>query len=194
MTRILTAQPLTREAFSPYGQVLDMEGWDNHYPINAGRCERYHDLVTVDTAGTNARAILSIFKGTPYDLPLKLTMVERHPFGSQAFMPLQPRPYLVIVAQNTTNGPAEPEIFLAGPGQGVNYPRNLWHGVLTPLNEPQDFLVADRAGDEPNVEEFVFDEPYEVRLPLPEYPEFDEPSFGAKERRRVRAPKPLRNG
>ena len=87
MTSILTAHPLTRENFAPFGQVLDAREWRNHYPINNGKCERYHDLATVDAAGTNARVILSIFKGTPYDFPLKLSMVERHPFGSQAFMP-----------------------------------------------------------------------------------------------------------
>ena len=164
MSRILTARPLTREAFAPFGQVLDATDWPTHYPINAGKCERHHDMATAEIAGTNARVILSIFKATPYDLPLKLTMVERHPYGSQAFMPLQPRPYLVVVAHDTPDGPGEPHAFLASPGQGVNYPRNLWHGVLTPLGEPQDFLVVDRAGDEPNCEEFYFDAPYEVRL------------------------------
>ena len=51
------------------------------------------------------------------------------------------------------------------PGQGVNYPRNLWHGVLTPIGEPQDFLVVDRGGDGVNLEEHFFAEPYEIHLP-----------------------------
>lgn len=162
--KTLTAQPLTRENFAPYGQVIDPTDWPTHYPINAGKCERFHDIATVEATGTDARVIISIFKGTPYDLPLKLAMVERHPYGSQAFMPLQPRPWLVIVAHDTPDGPAEPDVFIAGPGQGVNYPKGLWHGVLTPFGEPQDFLVVDRAGVENNLEEFYFEQPFEVRL------------------------------
>ena len=143
----LVARPLTRSAFAPFGEVLDTEGWENHYPINAGKCERYHALAEADATGPNARVIVSVFKATPYAFPLKLTMVERHPLGSQAFMPLSPRPFLVVV------------------GQGVNYPRGRWHGVLTPIGEPQDFLVVDRAGDGNNLEEFYFEQPYEIVLP-----------------------------
>lgn len=161
----LVARPLTRAAFAPFGEVLDAEGWENHYPINAGKCERYHALSEVAATGPNARVILSVFKATPYAFPLKLTMVERHPFGSQAFMPLSPRPFLVVVAQDDGGRPAEPHAFVTRPGQGVNYPRGRWHGVLTPIGEPQDFLVVDRAGDGNNLEEFYFEQPYEIVLP-----------------------------
>jgi len=164
MSRIITAQPLTRESFAPFGDVIDTGG-DNHFPINGGRCERYHDLARVEAAGDDARVLMSIFKGTPYAFPLKLTMVERHPFGSQAFMPLSPRPFLVVVCLDGAEGPAEPHAFLTAPGQGVNYPRNLWHGVLTPIGEKQDFLVVDRGGGGINVEEFHFSHPYEIHLP-----------------------------
>lgn len=160
----LVARPLTRAAFAPFGEVLDAEGWENHYPINAGKCERYHALAAAEATGPNARTILSVFKATPYAFPLKLTMVERHPLGSQAFMPLSPRPFLVVVAQDDGGRPAEPRAFVTKPGQGVNYPRGRWHGVLTPIGEPQDFLVVDRAGDGTNLEEFHFEEPYEVVL------------------------------
>ncbi len=161
----LVAQPLTREAFAPYGDVIDAEGWQNHYPINAGRTERFHALATAEVAGPDARVIMSIARGSPYALPLTLSMVERHPLGSQAFVPLNSRPFLVVVAADGPNGPAEPRAFLASPGQGVNYPRSRWHGVLTAIGEPQDFLIVDRAGDGVNLEEFHFDEPYEIHLP-----------------------------
>lgn len=192
MNRI-TACPLTRDAFAPYGQVLDATDWPTHYPINSGKCERYQALATAEAIGTDASVILSIFKATPYELPLSLAMVERHPYGSQAFMPLQPRPWLVIIAPDTPSGPGEPLAFLASGTQGVNFPRGLWHGVLTPLRQPQDFLVIDRAGNEPNVEEFFFSQPYEVRLPEPDGPTFDEDRTGARPRR-VLTPRPLPNG
>ncbi|MBX3578807.1 MAG: ureidoglycolate lyase [Rhizobiaceae bacterium] len=164
MTRLITARPLTRENFAPFGDVIE-SGGAHHYPINGGRCERYHDLARVEAAGDHARVLISIFKGTPYDLPLRLSTVERHPLGSQAFMPLQPRPWLAIVCHDTPSGPGEPHAFIVAGHQGVNYPRNLWHAVLTPIGAPQDFLVVDRGGDGTNLEEFSFPEPYDIRLP-----------------------------
>ncbi|MDW6024950.1 ureidoglycolate lyase [Mesorhizobium sp. BAC0120] len=165
MTRIITARPLTREAFAPFGDVIDT-GTDNHYPINGGKAERFHALAAAEAEGPNARVLISIVKSRPYQLPLELAMVERHPLGSQAFVPLSPRPFLVVVCPDTQSGPGEPHAFLTQPGQGVNYRRNLWHGVLTPLGGPQDFLVVDRGGDGSNIEEHFFDQPYEIHLPV----------------------------
>ena len=162
--RIITAQPLTRVAFAPFGQVLDTD-CDTHFPINGGKCERYHDLCSVEIKGENPRVLMSIFKGTPYDFPLKLTMVERHPLGSQAFMPLSDRPFLVVVCKDEDGKPGTPHAVITAPGQGVNYPPNQWHGVLTPIGAPQDFVVVDRGGDGNNLEEYFFDEPFEIRLP-----------------------------
>lgn len=165
MTRTITAHPLTREAFAEFGDVIDADT-DNHFPINGGKAERYHALATAEAQGPNARVLISIVKGTPYEFPLVLTMVERHPLGSQAFMPLSPRPFVVIVAHDDRGRPGEPHAFITRPGQGVNYKRNLWHGVLTPIDEPQDFLVVDRGGEGSNLEEHFFAESYEVHLPV----------------------------
>lgn len=164
MNRIITAHPLTREAFAEFGDVIDTD-WPNQFPINGGKCIRYHDMARVEAEGPNGRVLISMTRGEPYELPLTLKMVERHPFGSQAFVPLSPAPFLVIVCADTDEGPGEPRAFLTVPGQGVNYRRNTWHGVLTPLGATQDFLVVDRGGDGGNLEEFFFDQPYEIYLP-----------------------------
>ncbi len=164
MTRIVIARPLTRESFAPFGDVIDFNA-ASHYPINGGRCERYHDLARVEAAGDNARVLINLFRGTPYEFPLKLGMVERHPLGSQAFVPLSQRPFVVIVCADTATGPGVPHAFLTAPGQGVNYPKNLWHGVLTPVGAPQDFVVVDRGGEGSNLEEFHFRDPFEIHLP-----------------------------
>jgi ureidoglycolate lyase len=163
MSRIVTAQPLTREAFAEFGDVLDTD-WPNHFPINGGMCERYHDLAPVEAEGPNARVLLSILRARPRDFPLTLAMVERHPFGSQAFMPLSPAPFLVVVCHDGPEGPGDPHAFVTAPGQGVSYPRNTWHGVLSPIGAPQDFLVVDRGGDGSNLEEHDFEVPFEIRL------------------------------
>ena len=164
MSRTITARPLTREAFAEFGDVIDTD-WANHYPINGGMTERYHDLAGIEVIGRNARVLISIFRGKPYAFPLELKLVERHPLGSQAFIPLGGRPYLVVVCHDTADGPGEPRAFVAGPSQGVNYPRNRWHAVLTPIGEPQDFLVVDRGGDGVNVGEHHFAEPWTIGLP-----------------------------
>jgi ureidoglycolate lyase len=164
MSKVLTAKPLTREDFAPFGDVIDASG-DNHYPINAGKTERYHALARPEATGPGGHVLISLAKATPYDVPLKLTMVERHPLGSQAFVPLSPRPFLVVVCHDENGVPGAPHAFVTETGQGVNYPRNLWHGVLTPIGEPQDFLIVDRGGEGNNLEEFHFPDPYEIHLP-----------------------------
>lgn len=157
--KTIKIQPLTRAAFAPFGDVIETDG-AHHYPINAGMCERYHDLARVETAGPNARQLISIFVGQPYALPLTLKMVERHPLGSQAFVPLSPEPFLVIVAADENGKPGIPRAFMTNGAQGVNYPINTWHGVLTPIGGEQRFLIVDRGGDGNNLEEFVFDEAF----------------------------------
>lgn len=161
--RVICAQPLSRDAFAEFGEVIDTD-WPNHFPINNGKCVRYDALATVDTVGAEALAVISIFRSNPYDLPYQLEMVERHPLGSQAFVPLTPRPFLVIVCPDEGGEPGEPRAFLTAPGQGVNYFRNTWHGVVTPIKAPQDFLVVDRRGPGNNLEEYRFEVPYTVRV------------------------------
>jgi ureidoglycolate lyase len=160
----IIAKPLTRANFQAYGDVIEMDG-ARHYPINGGKTTRFHDLAKIEATGPNARILVSLFRGQPYQIPLELSMVERHPFGSQAFYPLNGKPWLVIVAHNCDDGPMAPEAFLASGIQGVNYPRNQWHGVLTPLGEPQDFIVVDRGGDGNNLEEHHYDAPFKIMLP-----------------------------
>lgn len=162
--REVFARPLTRAAFEPFGDVLDTD-WHDHYPINGGLTERYNAMAEAEAAGPGGHVVMSIFRGRPYDFPLTLTMVERHPLGSQAFMPLSPAPFLVVVCNDDGDMPGQPQAFLTAPGQGVNYRRNVWHAVLTPIGQPQDFFVVDSGGQGDNLEEFFFDGPWQIHLP-----------------------------
>lgn len=164
MSGTIVAKPLTRENFAPFGDVIDAGG-DAHYPINGGMTERYHALARPEAIGPGGHVLISIARGQGYRFPLKLTMVERHPLGSQAFMPLSPRPFVVVVCLDEDGKPGKPHAFVTQPGQGVNYPRNLWHGILSPIEETQDFLIVDRGGAGVNLEEFFFPEHYEIHLP-----------------------------
>ena len=105
---------------------------------------------------------LSLFDATPRELPYELTMMERHPLGSQCFIPMAHVPFLVIVAQDVTGRPGHPQAFQTKPGQAINFHKNTWHGVLTPLHAPGLFAVLDRIGEGQNLEEFFFDTPYVV--------------------------------
>ena len=160
--REIEIRPLTSDAFAPFGEVIEMEGAHN-FPINAGKCTRYHDLANIETTGDKARPMISLLRGQPYPLPLELRMVERHPLGSQAFIPLGENPFLVVVAEETENGPGEPLAFRTRPGQGVNIGRNVWHGILTPLDGVSDFAVVDRGGEGVNLEEHFYEEPFLIR-------------------------------
>ncbi|WP_048646876.1 ureidoglycolate lyase [Nitratireductor soli] len=162
--RTLTAKPLTREAFASFGDVIEAEGAES-FLINNGNCRRFHDLAKVEATGDNARVLISLLRAKPYAEPVALTMVERHPLGSQAFIPLSPAPFLVVVCPDDNGVPGAPHVFLTRPGQGVNYARGTWHGVLTPLGAEQDFAVVDRGGDGNNLEEFFFPSPYQIALP-----------------------------
>lgn len=158
--RNISFVPLTRAIFAPFGQVIDTDGANSLIAVNAGRATRFHDIAQIETTGPAARAMISIFRGTPYTLPLSLTLVERHPLGSQAFIPLHDRPFLVIVAPDEDGVPGTPLAFRTAPRQGININRNIWHGVLTPLGETGNFLVVDRGGDGVNLEEYTYAQPW----------------------------------
>ncbi len=158
----IVIEPLTPEAFAVYGDVLDTQGAPDKI-INQGLCGRYHDRAALDFA--DGRAGISLFNAEPRTLPLTLDMVERHPEGSQAFLPMSEQPFLVIVAPDETGRPGLPRAFMTAPGQGVNYHRGTWHGVLTPLHAPGLFAVVDRIGDGANLEEYWFEALHRVVEP-----------------------------
>jgi len=160
MTHSLQAEPLAAAAFAPFGDVLEAHGAPDRL-INQGLCGRFHDRARLDF-GADGRAGLSIFDAQPRALPYLLEMMERHPDGSQAFIPMTAHPFLVIVASNAGGTPVNPRAFLTAPGQGVNLLRGTWHGVLTPLHAPGLFAVIDRIGPTPNLEEHRFAAPWTV--------------------------------
>tara|TARA_R110002049_G_scaffold23545_9_gene83585 strand:+ start:14121 stop:14612 length:492 start_codon:yes stop_codon:yes gene_type:complete len=159
MSRAVATRPLTAEDFAPFGDVLEARGAPEKV-INQGLCGRFHDRATLDFS--DGRAGVSVFDATPRTLPFSLDMMERHPQGSQAFIPMHQNPYLVVVAPDAAGKPGTPAAFLAAPGQGVNLHRNIWHGVCCPLAAPGLFAVVDRIGSGTNLEEHWFDDPWEV--------------------------------
>ena len=157
---VILIQTLTAKAFAPYGDVLEVSG-DPTVMINQGKCARYSDLAKLDFY--DGQAGISIFKSETAALPCQLGMVERHPDGSQAFIPMDNQPFMVVVADDQNGTPVNPQAFITTPGQAFNFYRNTWHGVLTPLHEPGIFAVIDRIGAGKNLEEYHFKTPYLIQ-------------------------------
>lgn len=169
----LKPRPLTAEAFAPFGDVIDTADRD-YFMINDGNTRRYHRLAEVDTGPADGRPIISIFRSGAYAYPFRIRMLERHPHGSQAFIPLHGEAFLVVVAPpGPEPDPNTIHAFIAQGNQGVNYHRGTWHHPVLAIKDQDEFLVVDRAGDLPNCDEHFFEESQEIRLlaasPYPEY-------------------------
>lgn len=158
----ITAEPLSADAFAPFGDVLEVRGAPDRV-INRGLCGRWHDVARLDF-GPGGRAGISMFLAEARTLPYRLDLLERHPEGSQAFLPMHGQDWLVIVAPDESGRPGTPRAFMAGGDQGVNFHRGTWHGVLTPLHDPGLFAVVDRIGEGANLEEYTLDPPMMVEI------------------------------
>jgi ureidoglycolate lyase len=146
---VLVAQPLTADAFAPFGEVFAVPGDGPGVAINGGTALRYDLPVTIETSAAAAR--LSFYRVQPARLPLRVQSLERHPLGSQAFVPLSGRPWLVVVAPaGDAPEPGGVRCFLAAPDQGVNYAPGTWHHPVLALRASSDFLVIDRAPAPPH--------------------------------------------
>jgi ureidoglycolate lyase len=162
--RRLPIEPLTRTAFRPFGDVIETRGRKSR-TINEGFADRFHDLAGIDVAAGGGKPILSIFRARQRPAPIVIGMLERHPLGSQAFVPIEPHPWLVVTAE----GDDKPNLrtlrcFRARGDQGINYAVGTWHFPVLVLVPEQQFLVVDREGPGTNLEEVWFAPGREVRI------------------------------
>lgn len=158
----LPLEALTAAAFAPFGEVIEPAAAKQIFSINEGTAQRYHDLATLDCGSEGGRVIVSLFRAAPRELPLLVRMLERHPLGSQAFVPLDPATrYLVVVASDPA---ATPRAFLAEAGRGINLHRGTWHHPLLALDASADFLVLDRGGPGANCDEAALPSDWRVQL------------------------------
>jgi ureidoglycolate lyase len=160
--KTLQMERLTREAFAPFGDVIELDG-ARHFPINGGTTERYHDLAQVDVIGQGGRPLINLFRAQPRALPVEINMMERHPLGSQAFLPLSDVSYLIVVAPAGDFDPAHMRAFWTDGWQGVNYAKGVWHHPLLALERVSDFVVVDRGGEQPNCDEIALAETWRLR-------------------------------
>ena len=156
--RTLLIEPLTKHAFAPFGDVIETEG-SAHFTINNGSTRRYHKLASVETSSADDQTIISIFSVQALPMPMTMRMLERHPLGSQAFIPLLGHPFLIVVAPVASSPDIDSvRAFRSNGRQGVNYHRGVWHHPVLALAAHDDFLVVDRSGAGNNCDEYFFDD------------------------------------
>ena len=150
----LTARALTPERFERFGEVIAAVP-ERRHSMNDARFDRYRNLAHVDVDGT---ALISIARAkSATRMPYRFRMLERHPLGSQAFVPLGAFRFVVAVAPaGDTVNPADVEAFVTDGQQGVNYKRGVWHMPMVALEAGQQLLIVDRAGDD-NCDERTLD-------------------------------------
>lgn len=151
-------EPLTKEAFTPFGNVIETQG-AKHFPINGGTIERYHDLADVEIDDEGC-AIISIMECTQTsELPYRIKVIERHPLGSQAFIPMKPIPMIIAVSPpGDTPDLNAIRAFISNGIQGVNYRSGVWHMPLISNIQGQQYLIVDRSGPGHNCDEVVIDD------------------------------------
>ena len=166
--RTIAPEPLTKAAFARFGEVVEFLGTDR-IAINQGFAERVNGLARIDVGAEGGSVNVSIFTARARPQPIAVTLMERHPLGSQLFYPLQDRPWLVLVCDDP-HDPQSFRAFLATGRQGVNYRRNVWHHPLLVTSDGEQFMVIDRAGPGANLEEIHLDAGHKLYLALQESP------------------------
>jgi ureidoglycolate lyase len=163
----LEIQPLTQAAFAPYGDVIESDERESFF-INNGMAERFHALARIEAAGEGAGAIISLVKSGRYEMSRKLDHVEHHPLGSQAFVPLDETPFIVVVGKaGESPQPENFQGFITNGKQGINYHPGTWHHVLLTPYAAMTFLCVDRAGPGNNCIDHFFEEDQQRVLALP---------------------------
>lgn len=153
----LRPEPLTSERFAPYGDVIE-SAMDHAAAMNEARFQRFDNLCDVNIESGGHVAVSIARCRAPTRLPLRLDMVERHPLGSQAFVPLTPCRMVVVVAPPGESVAADDlRAFVSNGRQGINYHRGTWHMPLIAFDAGQEFLIVDRGGEEPNCEQHTLD-------------------------------------
>ena len=144
--KVLIPEPLTAEAFAPFGDVIERAGHAS-YTINYGKTERFSDLALLDTLENGGKPTVSIFRSQPAVFPMRIAVMERHPLSSQGFISMERLPFLTIVAPRAERPEVDKiRLFVVGAQQGINYHRGVWHHYLFSPAGERDFLCLDRSG------------------------------------------------
>ena len=150
MDKIIIPKKITKENFYKFGDMIttkDIKPLD----INNGYAKRYDDIAKINTSKDNGETTISIFSALKRTFPMKIDMMEKHPLGSQAFIPMKETTFIAFVAPNGDKPDLNKiEAFIIPPGIGINYNPGTWHFPLI-STEDMNFLVVDRKGSGDNL-------------------------------------------
>ena len=150
MEKLIKPVKISRSNFSSYGDLISTDDI-NPMNINEGYAKRFDNLANLDTSKDSGKTIVSIFSALKRTFPMKIHMMEKHPLGTQAFIPMKETTFLAFVAPSGES----PEIdkiqsFVIPPKRGINYKPGIWHFPLI-STENINFLVIDRKGSGDNL-------------------------------------------
>ncbi|MDB0049072.1 ureidoglycolate lyase [Candidatus Pelagibacter sp.] len=146
----INPKPITKENFSKYGDVITTKDI-KPLEINDGYAKRFDGIANLDTSIDGGETTICIFSALKRSFPIKINMMEKHPLGSQAFIPMQETTFLVLVApKGSKPNINEIESFIVPPNIGVNYNPGIWHFPLISTKD-MNFLVVDRKGSGDNL-------------------------------------------
>ena len=157
MAITIAPKKITKENFAKFGELIST---DNIEPIsiNDGYAKRFDGIANLDTSKNNGKTTISIFSAKKRSFPMSIDMMEQHPLGSQAFIPMKETTFLSFVAPNADKPDLNKvEAFIIPPGLGINYKTGTWHFPLI-ATEDMNFLVVDRKGSGDNLKIQKFEE------------------------------------
>lgn len=150
MSKTFTPKAINKENFSKYGDLITTKDIEPLI-INDGYAKRFDNIAKLDTSSENGETTISIFSALKRTFPMKVHMMECHPLGSQAFIPMKETTFLCFVAPSGGKPDLEKiESFIIPPGLGINYKPGTWHFPLI-STEDMNFLVVDRKGTGENL-------------------------------------------
>ncbi len=162
-TRALPIEPLSAGSFKPFGDVIEACG--DAMVINQGRCHKFNQLTQIET-DANGEVSIHIYHTEAIRQPYRLDLLERHPLGSQAFMPLEKQQFYIVVAPDKNQEPDFDNIrcFVTNGSQGINYHPGTWHHPLLSVDQGISYLVIDRTGSGHNCDEVQIPEQLSVTV------------------------------
>jgi len=137
--------------FSEFGHVINKELTSEKISINQGTTIRHHNISDLELNNEGGVPAISIFSGSPRNLPIEIKIMEKHPIASQSFLPIQNIDWLIVVSKDKNNMPDLDTIrcFHIKGDVGITYNRNVWHHPLL-VREKQDFWIVDRINKNEN--------------------------------------------
>ena len=141
---------INKKNFKKFGQIIDTSK-KSYFRINNGYAKRYDNLGKIDTSSKKGKTIVSIFSAKKRQFPMKIDMMEKHPLGSQAFIPMRETYFFAFVAPKG-NRPNLKKIksFKIPKQTGINLNQGIWHFPLISTKN-MNFLVIDRKGKGKNL-------------------------------------------